>query len=247
MCVIAIKPNNVRISRNTVELMYTANPHGAGLSIVGESNTIVSKGYFDIESLWRDVNSLQNCELVLHFRWATHGGISAEMTHPFLVSEEEKEATSVYSETSLPVFFHNGVIHGYGTEHVSDTCDFAVNVLAKLGSVSAMTRLLTHISSSFVLIHNKEVLPVGHFEDYKGLLVSNTHFDWDHDYGNELLTREVSNSGKSRKKRDTFLSESTDCFNGLFEELRTGNSSKKSKPKTLKPVSKRKEKHSKSI
>lgn len=244
MCVIAIKPTNVKISKHTIQLMYEANPHGAGFGIVRADHTLVSKGYFSVEELWKDINKLQKEELVIHFRWATHGSKTAEMCHPFVVVTDEADATCCQGEITDPVFFHNGIINGYGNKSISDTCDFAMNVLARLPSVDDMNLLLTHISSAFVITHNGNVHVTGDFEEYKGLQVSNTFFDWMFNNESPLHSRKISPSNNHRISDCPILSEPTDCFNHWFDDIRCRESDKASKPEALKAIPKRVRKYS---
>lgn len=244
MCVIAIKPNNVKISKHTVSLMYAANPHGAGFGIVRGDHTFISKGYFSVEELWKDINKLQKEELVIHFRWATHGSKTAEMCHPFVVVTDETDATQCQGEIIDPVFFHNGVINGYGNKTISDTCDFAMNVLARLPSVDDMNLLLTHISSAFVITHDGKVHVTGDFEEYKGLFVSNTFFDWTFNNEVTLPSRKISTSNNNRISDCPILTEQTDSFSNWLDDLHSFEGHKESKPKTLKAVSRRVKKYS---
>lgn len=176
MCVIAIKPRKVKIDYKTVIEMYDSNPHGAGLAVVCEGATYISKGYESAKNLWEDLKSLQNELLVIHFRWATHGIICPEMTHPFIVDEDINVCTQVEGETHLPVIVHNGVIAKYGNDEISDTADFITAALSRMPDIDNMKKLLELTRSKFALIHDGKIHRVGEFKKYRGLKVSNTDF-----------------------------------------------------------------------
>lgn len=176
MCVIAYKKPKINIDLDTIEYMFEANPHGAGLAVILKDKTIVSKGYMTPEHLWQDVKELQDLTVVLHFRLATHGQINEEMTHPFIIDQEVQVSTQLYAETDSGVLVHNGILSTYGNKEISDTCDFVCSTLAKLENTRAQLKLLKLTNSKYILIDKGKAHRVGQFEKYKGLHVSNTHF-----------------------------------------------------------------------
>lgn len=180
MCVIVYKPKNIAISLKTINLMWDSNPDGAGIAVVdAKDGTHVYKGYRDAESLHADVRTLQAHNVVLHFRWATHGLINTENCHPFVLSKDIAESNMEAFTTNKPVLFHNGVISGYGDELISDTADFTTSVLSRLTDTKEVIRLLQTTYSKYILVHKNKVQFVGKFEKYKGLQVSNLDFAWE--------------------------------------------------------------------
>lgn len=176
MCVIALKKRKVQIDIKTLDLMFEQNPDGAGFALIQDKKVTISKGYFNVDSLWTDIKHMQKERLVLHFRIATSGGINVPMCHPFIVDSNLKLATSIYEETEKPVLFHNGMISNFGSTKISDTCDFAINALAHIPTLEAQLQILKLANTKFIFIRDGTVYKIGTFYKYKGLSVSNDHF-----------------------------------------------------------------------
>lgn len=238
MCVIAVKPWNIKISKKTVKHMFETNSDGAGLAIVEPDNTTVLKGYIDVETLWADVDELQDKFLVLHFRLKTHGKINAEMCHPFIVDPDLTIATTTGVTTKQRVLFHNGVLSQYGSGDVSDTADFVVSCLAHLPTLEAQLKLLSEIGGKFALVDKGEVYISGTFPKHKGMECSNLFFDrggyvsqyttrsrwnnktgkWDEvDDGISLPTREVSGNTYSAAQTPLILPGETSRYRDDIE------------------------------
>ena len=177
MCVIVYKPKNVKISENTIQDMWLSNPDGAGFVVFQKGKLTVSKGYLDIESFKYDLEHVKDYSLGIHFRYATHGAVTNEMTHPFIISKDIKEASETFIDTDKPVLLHNGIITGFGNDKISDTADYVTNVLAHMPSIQVMKKLLHTTGSKYLLAHNGKIHFIGKFEQYKGLQVSNTYWD----------------------------------------------------------------------
>ena len=135
MCIIALKPEKVRLSREQLQIMWDANPHGAGFMYAHNGEVKVVKGLMTMDALvaaMEEVGPLR--KMVLHFRIKTHGAISPEMTHPFWVNEGKL------------AMVHNGVIRPLvhkTTELISDTAIFAKTL------ASNYTDPLLAVKSSF--------------------------------------------------------------------------------------------------
>lgn len=176
MCVIAYKPNNVRISYETVLDMWIANPDGAGFAVITPEHTLIMKGYMSPPSLFKALQPFQAQEVVIHFRYATHGEKTAPMTHPFVVHPDLKESLKLTNRTSHGVLFHNGVIPHFGTNKLSDTLDFNLRALAPMSFIEDVCDLLEALASKFVVVYRGGYELIGEFEPYEGMQVSNTYF-----------------------------------------------------------------------
>lgn len=115
MCIIAVKPEKIVLSRKQLEIMWASNPHGAGFMYAEGGKVHVSKGFTTLDKLWDAIEKVGPMrKMVLHFRIRTHGANSPEMTHPFWVRKEKL------------ALVHNGVIHALVNETTDVNSDTAV-------------------------------------------------------------------------------------------------------------------------
>jgi predicted glutamine amidotransferase len=117
MCIIALKPAKVLLTKTQMKTMWDHNPHGAGFMYAEDGKVKIVKGCLTLDELWKSVQAVGPLrKLVLHFRIRTHGAIGAEMTHPFWIRENKL------------AMVHNGVIRAMvnaTTDQESDTAVFA--------------------------------------------------------------------------------------------------------------------------
>lgn len=139
MCIIAAKSSGLNLpSYERLSSMWYCNPDGAGLMFKYDNTIYLSKGYMTFEDFYSALMrfdkryNLKNCDLVLHFRYGTHGGIRPELCHPFRVSKsfkKQRELTYVGKDVCV---VHNGV-YPYETEdNVSDTMVYIKEVIYPL-------------------------------------------------------------------------------------------------------------------
>lgn len=109
MCIAAII--NKPISRAYLAEMHKDNPHGGGVAW-HEGGAIRFERGLDDAAIWAlQQNNALTYPYLLHFRWATHGGITPQLTHPFPLGPR-----ALYGELSgraPAVLMHNGVWNGY--------------------------------------------------------------------------------------------------------------------------------------
>ena len=87
------------------------NPHGIGYAWVEDGRVLWSKGFSNeqVELAAEEFES-KPFPKAIHFRYATHGGQSLEMTHPFNITKLSAPALTGRSNS---VLFHNGVWTDY--------------------------------------------------------------------------------------------------------------------------------------
>jgi hypothetical protein len=181
MCVILVCPENVRPSKSVLYACHDANPHGAGVAWRKNGRVRWEKnlGPGKVMLLLKE---LPPGEAVIHFRWASVGGVDPRLCHPFPVT---KRANLSLSGTADTVLFHNGTWSGY------------VDALLRLEEVRKAPRpkspmsdtraaaLVTHTTGPDVLnklpgkwvwMDARETKLYGHWQTWRGMHVSNTHF-----------------------------------------------------------------------
>lgn len=123
MCLIAYSPKGEMIDRSILAYAYNQNPDGIGvMSIAGIEKFMGKKALKRARRYLEAYVVPEKVAYAIHFRWATHGDIIMENTHPYktpagthwvmhngVISETAKEATKLESDTAVYVrkFMHN--------------------------------------------------------------------------------------------------------------------------------------------
>jgi hypothetical protein len=125
MCIIIHRPAGAatRLSRETLQRCATQNPHGFGLmwAYAGKLHTARYLPGQRKDFIKRALMlQAQDIPLCLHFRWATHGAVVKENTHPFILRKGHS------------ALMHNGVLSIPCYKGWSDTRTFAHEVVKGL-------------------------------------------------------------------------------------------------------------------
>lgn len=172
MCIIIYKEEGLTIDADVFQEAWRENPHGAGFAYwqgtvdeQGGARWRVSKGHMSLKAFLEAYEPHKEGDCVIHFRIATHGRITPENTHPF-------------GGLNQPTLFHNGVLHGWGDNELSDTDHFYQSVLRHIpidgGRIELLEAMVDATGSKFILLEEDgNITPVGKFHDYQGLLCSN--------------------------------------------------------------------------
>ena len=182
MCVILVCPDeNARPTRDVLEACHEANPHGAGMAWRegGKVRWMKNLDVDDAEALLEELDG----EVVIHFRWASVGGIDADLCHPFPVARWAK--TDLFGEADT-VLFHNGTWPAYDAalnrlrhDHgkrlprgpMSDTRAAAV-CAHHLGR-----RILSKLPGRWVWMYaGQKTRLYGDWSEFRGMKVSNRNF-----------------------------------------------------------------------
>ena len=86
-----------------LEECASANPDGAGIAWASGATVRWKKG-LDVDGLMETLKGVKS-HFAVHFRWATVGGKTHELTHPFVV---DKGASTETSGSAPKVLMHNG-------------------------------------------------------------------------------------------------------------------------------------------
>ena len=87
MCVIVRKPKGVEISNGTLRHCWQANKDGAGFMYAEDGKLVFKKGLMSFASFLREYQACnpKDKDMLIHFRYATHGAVANEQTHPFII------------------------------------------------------------------------------------------------------------------------------------------------------------------
>ena len=192
MCVIAVSPIGKRQpSQAELVSMWATNPHGAGYMCARRGKLYIHKGFMFLSDFLRAVRMEQFTAadpVVYHFRIATSGGRSPEMTHPFPVAHDMVFEDCKLLDVSAPVgIAHNGVIPfcTIPKSEYSDTAIFTARYISQLITDPSsihnpeITEFIVKNGgfSRFALMNrNGEIETIGDFTSVQGLLVSNTYY-----------------------------------------------------------------------
>ena len=167
MCVICIvKGGQPLPSREIMRAMYRANPHGMGFV----SPSVSYKG-MDFSRFYNKLVTVPKGEnIIIHFRYATHGSVCAKNCHPF------KKGTLWFA--------HNGILditpEGDMTDSETAFRNHLYPVAREYGIFSdelAYTVEEIRGTSRFAFMDGDgNVKTFGHFEDYQGMLCSNLNW-----------------------------------------------------------------------
>lgn len=180
MCVILVCPESVRPKPEVLYACHEANPHGAGVAWRehGRVRWLKNLGPGKLAALLPKLPG----EIVVHFRWASVGGIEPRLCHPFPVT---RKANTGLSGVADAVLFHNGTWGGYSEalerlaqwrgeplpgKPMSDTR--AAALIAHAAGPEALERL----PGRWVWMNGAETRLIGGWEEFERMRVSNTFF-----------------------------------------------------------------------
>lgn len=138
MCIIVYKPINEKIpTRDRLKTCFNNNDDGAGYMFADHNNVIIKKGFKTFDDFYKQLKSdvkkydLKNKALILHFRIGTSGGLDANKTHPFILTNKSKLINKFNGDaiTCNAAVVHNGVLNDYVYGGLSDTQNFIKDFL----------------------------------------------------------------------------------------------------------------------
>lgn len=130
MCII-ISNQSKKLDCNIMINATMNNPDGFGLAWAKDGQILIRKyAPTDAYSFIMDyfeIRDIIDTPILLHARIATHGEISKRNAHPYVIRKDL-------------IVAHNGIIPGYGDEHLVDTVDYIDRVLSKMKNPLRCTR-----------------------------------------------------------------------------------------------------------
>lgn len=203
MCIIIAKPTGIDIpSEETLDSCFSSNRDGIGFSYALQDGKVtISKGYANVKKLIKMLNThevTKEHNLIIHFRFATHGKKDPGNCHPFPLSPSFDDMR-LLDCTCGTAIAHNGVFSGVQAhpDH-SDTMKFIGGVLAQpeiidnldSKAVKELIRGYCGYSSKLAFLKSSGLKLIGDFELNAGVYYSNSQYkkwgnyknDWDNDY-----------------------------------------------------------------
>lgn len=227
MCIISVCPKgtlkNSEEVKNFIKKGFDNNKDGSGFMYKrnGEHKITVSKGYFDFNELYFNINNLNlgiDDELVIHHRRSTHGHISKQNCHPYVITNNVEESLKIEVTTIKPCLAHNGVFRNIKdlidlNKDLSDTYAFATKVMSNKHIMGLFKDdkqmfklLLSEIlyNSKIAVLHPKRDLELlGNFLNQNGYYHSNNGFcEVINDYGGNSYNSFIRCYDHSVKKEE---------------------------------------------
>lgn len=190
MCVAIYKPAGVKTpSLKTLKKCWDSNPDGAGFSMRIDDKKYTShikKGFMKWAAFKKAFEAANLAdfepELFIHFRIATHGGVSAGNTHPFPISANVSllQCPNVISNYTL---MHNGILPiTPDNVKISDTMAFCARLAS--GNIylqpEAAFNLLEGLlgTNKLAIMAPEKVYLYGQWEELDGVYFSNLNWDY---------------------------------------------------------------------
>ena len=183
MCIIAICQDR-KLTEKELKNCFENNPDGAGFSFVTDDNEVhIEKGFMTIKELIDAYEELCILPHVVHFRIATSGDVSPELTHPYRVEIDSK--LDIFGKMDCPVLFHNGVISDYRTLLLNMVTSGQIKMPAGVMNDTRVAAIMTAVygedvlevlSGKFVIVKPEGITMFGVFEKENGVFFSNNGY-----------------------------------------------------------------------
>jgi len=197
-----------------IQACETANPHGAGVAWreKGKVRWFKNLSAEEVSTLLPELDG----ELVIHFRWASVGGVDPLLCHPFPIAPDSPLAIE---GKATRVLFHNGtwgnwqeglacLPEGSFEGAVSDT-----RVMAMLLAGLKETRCLRRIEGRWVVFGAKTTRFYGQWRHWRGMECSNLGFVYELERELRDAARFEGKTGGRRRKKEVVPKQL-----GLWEE-----------------------------
>lgn len=171
MCCIIHRPAGVKMPNYRIfEQIYLHNRDGIGFC----TSTGKSLHTMDFYEFLREIHKVRKDEeVIIHFRWATHGSVSTKNCHPFYDKE-----TNIW-------FAHNGVLHIPTGRDMTDSETFFRNrFLPQLKTHTYDDPVLWQYvnvergASRFIFMRDGEVKRLGAWAQFGGCYYSNMNWQY---------------------------------------------------------------------
>jgi len=188
MCVILVCPPAVRPGTKILEACHRGNPHGAGVGWRqrGKVHWMKNLAADEVSQLLPQLDG----EIVIHFRWASVGGVDPRLCHPFPV---DAMAGTKLSGTANRLLFHNGTwgrwkeaLEHVFTQYERESLPGPMSdsrAMALLVHALRTSSVLNSVQGRVVLFGSKKTELFGTWQNYGGMRCSNLGFVYDLERG----------------------------------------------------------------
>ena len=191
MCVAIYKPEGVKTpSLEVLKQCWDANPDGAGFALRtgGDKYAIeIHKGYMTWKQFKAAFEKYRLADfagdMLLHFRIATHGGISPGNTHPFSLTGDVKLLKHINVRTNYALI-HNGILPIKPEGDISDTMEFCRRLAPLYQNIPSAFNLIEGMAGNnkIAVMAKDKVHLFGDWECVKGVYFSNLLWDWQEEF-----------------------------------------------------------------
>lgn len=189
MCVICHKAKGAKMPDiKTILDMWDDNPHGAGIMWRSGSEVKYVKGFMKqdkfLKFIKKNEKELEETEVAMHFRIATHGGINPWNTHPFPMDPGTN--TKSMSGTVRSCMMHNGVLPIVPRDDgISDTAELSLRAKSFPSPEKYIESIAEYVSTDnrILVFAPDETLFVGDWHEEGQLSFSNLNFKSMYDLG----------------------------------------------------------------
>jgi predicted glutamine amidotransferase len=189
MCIIVYKPEGIVLPKDDVlEECFISNPDGAGwLMRTADDRVLIQKGFMSIDSLLDSIHSIRHLtdrELVIHFRWATHGSKSQGNTHPFPITKKKHMLRSLSTVCDYALM-HNGIVSS--VKNKDDTLSDTMCLVKLIAGSSEFTKYVQDILKlgKYIIMDSRETRMYGKFIVDSACFFSNTSYKFEYTYLNQ--------------------------------------------------------------
>lgn len=194
MCIIVVKKEGYNIPKKEIlQNCFNNNSDGAGFMYYYKNNVYIEKGFMNFDKFYKRIEKLKKeidtkkAPMVFHFRIGTSGASDGTCTHPFELTNNEKNLKKQKSIVNIGIA-HNGIISSYSDAKstLNDTQLFIKDFLYPLYEIDKnfynnekIQDIILKVSSSkfAILTNKKELILIGDFIEKDGILYSNYTFE----------------------------------------------------------------------
>lgn len=184
MCIAIYKPAEALLpSLETLYNCWDNNPDGFGYAIRKDGKCEIRKGFMkrtDVANEYQYLKQYENCDILMHFRIATHGGVNPQNTHPFPITNDAKQLGKK-SAIVNKCLIHNGVLPiEPRKKSISDTAEFALRIgeagLTNIETVELFDGFIG--TNKIALMNGVGVVTLGQWIKSNGVYYSNSTYSY---------------------------------------------------------------------